>query len=519
MADGRLDEAFEIVSAADLRSHRKGQELAGRLARALLERGRKFLSSGLLPQAGADADKAGRLAGNLPEIAELHAAVVAAMGCQHRDANQHAHVLAAARQQINNGFLTVGQKLLAAVKPGHGDAAILAGDVEARRALIDAVATKVAAALDGDDWEAAIDELSRIRPAECSDARLREMIRRTSDVLGQRIHAAIQNGRLDQAAVYLARLQRLPEQSVEMEELRRALDQMRLAWRCITSGQLRQAEEILARLANIATSANWIQDTLKNLREAAAAWDQLRTGPLGLLADVAHHDMTQPMLHATRPHGQPAAPAAEPRPHIPSLPSMDDSIDIPSRFVVQVDGVGSFYVVRGDHVTVGPVSTSPPPDLPLLADAHTPRLTIERQEEDYFLRSGLPINVNARPTNGRLLANGDEIALTPRCRMTFRTPSPASTSAVLELTSARLPRGDVRRAILMDRELIIGPGAAAHIRCDDLPEPVVLHLQGSKLRCRARAVVQVNGTVGDGTGIGLGCRVSVGDLSFTVVQG
>ena len=41
LADGRLDEAFEIAKAADLKRQRSGQDLIGRLTRSLLKRGRE----------------------------------------------------------------------------------------------------------------------------------------------------------------------------------------------------------------------------------------------------------------------------------------------------------------------------------------------------------------------------------------------------------------------------------------------------------------------------------------------
>ena len=45
MADGRLDEAFSLLNRDDARGHRRGQELIGRLAKALVNRGRQHLSA------------------------------------------------------------------------------------------------------------------------------------------------------------------------------------------------------------------------------------------------------------------------------------------------------------------------------------------------------------------------------------------------------------------------------------------------------------------------------------------
>ena len=46
LADGRLDEACELLADQELRSHSRGQELLGRLVRALAARGVEHLSAG-----------------------------------------------------------------------------------------------------------------------------------------------------------------------------------------------------------------------------------------------------------------------------------------------------------------------------------------------------------------------------------------------------------------------------------------------------------------------------------------
>ena len=61
LADGRLDEAFEIAKAADLRKQRSGQDLVGHLARALLDRGREHLDADRPIPAAHDCEKAEQL--------------------------------------------------------------------------------------------------------------------------------------------------------------------------------------------------------------------------------------------------------------------------------------------------------------------------------------------------------------------------------------------------------------------------------------------------------------------------
>jgi hypothetical protein len=116
-----------------------------------------------------------------------------------------------------------------------------------------------------------------------------------------------------------------------------------------------------------------------------------------------------------------------------------------------------------------------------------------------------------------LLASGERLDLSPRCRLTFRLPSAASTTAVLDLTGARLPRGDVRRVILMDQDLIIGPGSASHIVAPRLEHPVVLHLSQGRLVCQARETVKIGGAsaVADAP-LPFVESISIGEVSFVL---
>jgi hypothetical protein len=51
---------------------------------------------------------------------------------------------------------------------------------------------------------------------------------------------------------------------------------------------------------------------------------------------------------------------------------------VPSRFVLQVDGAGSYLIVTQPRVVIGPVSSSRQPDVALLAEATTSVAMVER---------------------------------------------------------------------------------------------------------------------------------------------
>ena len=141
-------------------------------------------------------------------------------------------------------------------------------------------------------------------------------------------------------------------------------------------------------------------------------------------------------------------------------------------------------MARGRITTIGPISSSEGPSVGLLAPANLPTVSVERLDEDYFLRCDGSVQVNGKCVSEKLLSHGDRISLGPRLELRFLLPNAASTSAVLELTSAKMPRQDVRRIILLDESIVLGNNATAHVRVRGLQESVVLHLRHGQLHYR-----------------------------------
>lgn len=505
LADGRLDEAFDVAAAEDVRAHRSGQDLAGKVARALVKRGREHMDAGRLLQAGSDCEKAARLGGNLPEVAELRTAITAALQSRQAAEKRRGEALAAARHQMEQGQLTICQKLLDGVEeePAQG----LMAEVAARRAMVETMVEKINAALNRDDWEAALEQLVEARRLKSADTRLHELGATLAGMLIDRVRSAMAKGRLDLASSLMARLGAIGEQSMEVEQLQRALEQCRQVCRCIDRGDIRGAEEIVRRLGTVIPAADWIESVLRQLKQATESMQQLRSGPFGLLRDCM--GQIEEELDQTRVMGH-DGPG---RPHPGPLTAGEGAMR--QKLMIQVDGIGSFLLVRGSRVTLGPLSREGC-DLGLLTEPSAPIVTIERIEDDYFLRSVQSVTVNDRSTTNRLLASGDRIALASRCKLAFRVPSGASSTAVLDLLNARLPRGDVRHVILADREVIIGPGPGSHIRCDEMDVPAVLVWRDENLVCQGKAPVRIDGRPARQAAIPLGAQVEIGPVSFVV---
>jgi hypothetical protein len=187
------------------------------------------------------------------------------------------------------------------------------------------------------------------------------------------------------------------------------------------------------------------------------------------------------------------------------------------RFLLHVDGAGSYLVLQGNAFEVGPVSASRVVDLPLIVAAGSPMLTLSRSDDDYFLSSSA-LPVNDRAVRSKLLASGDRIAVGPRGRVEFRRPNAASGTAVLRVSGARLPWGGVREVLLMDREIILGSSTAAHVRVSECRAPVILQATADGgMLCRAEETVVIDGQAcGRSASVPDGAQVAVGAASFVI---
>ncbi len=477
MADGRLDEAYDLARRQDVRRHRRGQLLIGRIVEQLVERGQAHLDAGRLDEALSDCDRAARLGGNQCQTGTLRAAAVTAITARQREGRQRHRRLDLARQQIEQGRLTMGEQLVCQEPhPGATDAALL-DDIAVRRAGREDVLLQVQDALGRDDCCEVIRLIRRCETAAFMDQTFAGLRVQMMSQVNRRVREDLNQGRIDRAAMILDHLAPGAGDDLNLKELHHAIEACRLASSCIESGDIRKAWHVLKRLALMLPDAHWVQQAADQAQQAVAAHDAVRAGPIGLVDPDAVLDC-----------GVTTTADARATHHEPHRDRSVKSSDLPDRFLIQIDGVGSYLVVRKATVRVGSVSSSRLPDVALLAQASIPTATFQRLDDDYFLRCDGAVRVNDRSVSEKLLASGDKIVLGPRCSMKYRLPNAASTSAVLELSGAKLPRADTRKVVLLDRTLIIGPGSTAHIRADKLKQPSVLQVRDGRLCHGAEAV-------------------------------
>jgi hypothetical protein len=520
MADGRLDEAFDIVQSDDIKQHRRGQKLISRLARTFTKRGQENLDSERIQLALADCNKAEKLAGNTADVARLRSAICSEME-QRRFRNRHRSLkVAQARQHIREGWLSAGEQILHGAGDEGGEAAVVLQQAAATRLQISEAIRKAQEMLRRDDLDGAIDIVLKAGIVGSQNDGVVELISKIKLLAVKQIREHLDDGRISLAHSLWERMSPVANGCGEISDLGRMLTHCRQAADHVAAGRPREAVPLLRKVKLTCPSAKWLSPIIDQARQAAELLDELAASPLGL--DFAQNQPVDEQYDAsgkrvTRPRSNSRArPKAVPC-EMQSDTRGDSSL--PSRFVLQIDGIGSFVVLREGRVTVGPVSSSARPTVGLMADPNLPVVTIERSEDDYFIRSSSPVRVNDTATTHKLLVNGDRIGLSPRCVMKFSLANPASTTASLGLSSARLGRADVRQVILMDRDLLIGPTTGNHVMAEFLDETFTLFIQNGRLLCKARERILVDDKpVSSTTGLPVNKQIRIGQISLVLKE-
>ncbi len=516
--DGRLDEAFDIAQSESVRQHRRGQKLIGRLARALASRGRDNLDAERIQPALLDCNKAEKLAGNTDEVAKLRSAICSEMEQRRLRHRHRSFKVAQARQQIDDGWLSAGEQILDDTDDKDSQAGIVLQQVNVARLQISEAVTKAEKALQRNDLDGAIDIVLRAGATGNQNERIVELVAKLKSLGAIRIKENLDNGRINLAYSLWQKISPLANGCTEMSELGLALGRCRQAAEHVAAGKPRAAVPLLRKVKMTCPAAKWLSTATDQTRQAAELLDELAASPLGL--DIAGDMVVDGDGTDDVRNGAPSASEGLPRANRENAAS-DTRADssLPSRLVLQMDGIGSFIVLRDRRVTVGPVSSSQRPMIGLMANPNLPVARIERVEDDYFIRSSSPVGVNDTTTTDKLLVDGDRISLSPRCGMKFNIPNPASTTATLTLSSTRVGRADVRRIILMDRDILIGPGAGNHIIADFLDETVALFVQNGQLLCKAKDRILVEEKpVSSRAGLPVNKQIRIGQISLVLTE-
>jgi hypothetical protein len=517
IADGRLDEAFDIVQSKDIREHRRGQKLINRLANAFARRGQENLEAERVQLALTDCNKAEKLAGNTADVAKLRSAICSEMEQKRLRGRHRSLKVAQARQHIQDGWISAGEEILKDAGDEDGQAGIVLQQAAVARLHTSEAIARAEKALQRNDLDMAIDFALRAGAAGSQNEQVVELISKIRSQAAGQIKENFDNGRLDIAESLWQRISPIADGCSEISELGLALSQCNRAAEYVAAGRPREAVNLLRKVKLTCPSAKWLGTVTEQSRQAAELLDELEASPLGL--DITRRQDMEDSIQQNQ--NEPQSGNEEHQQAMPNKISSDnrDESSIPTKFMMQIDGIGGFYVLRDAGITVGPVSSSARPTVGLMVDPNLPAITIERSDDDYFIKSSSPVRVNDATTTNKLLVDSDRISLSPRCAMKFNIPNPASTTATLSLPGTRLGRADVRKIILMDRDILIGPNEGSHILAESLDETVALFTQNGRLLCRTKDKILVDDkTVSSTTGLPLNKQIRIGQISLVLTE-
>jgi hypothetical protein len=518
-ADGRLDEAYDIIISGRLREHSRGQKLIGKLARAFAKRGLDNLNNERVQLALSDCNKAEKLAGNIEEVAGLRSQICSEME-QKRLREKHRSInVAMADRQIENGWLSAGEQIIEKTEKENDEAEIVLQQAAAMRIQIEDALNKAEQALKNSSLEGAIDIVMQGQLSNCKNDRAVEFVSRIKALAAGKIKENFEKGQIDIAQGLWQKISPMVDFSSDISELGTMLGKTRLASEYIATGRLHESIPLLRQIQALCPSAKWLENILNQTKQAAELLDELKSSPVGSTFTEFSSDEVD-FNHLKRE----IAPVSQQQPTSPGIANIhrqNSGHDVlkSSQFILQIDGVGSYLVLRDSSVSIGPVSSSARPAIGLMADPNLPVATIERVEDDYFIRSPGMVHVNDASTTEKLLVDGDNIALSARCRMKFGMPNQASATATINLSGARLARADIRQIILMNRDILIGPSQANHIRTESGDETLTLYIHNGLLFCKSSKRVIINDESADlKQGLPLNKQIRAGNLSFVITE-
>ncbi|MCK5000367.1 MAG: hypothetical protein KAS23_12560, partial [Anaerohalosphaera sp.] len=280
-ADGRLDEAYDLVLGGGAAEHRRGKKLIGRLGRAFAERGDTHLLADRLEQALSDCNKAQKLNGNTDEVAGLRKAICVAIEAKRSVQAKRNVRLAAARDNIGKGWVSVGQEMLEDDQSSSDDA-VIRQDAKAQRARLDAAVKRIDEAISRGDIEAGVDVVCQTGLMDMVGGKAGQVVWQVRGKLAELIRQCVESGRLDRAEHLIRRMDKLGD-CAESAQWSKIIDLCRQVRRCVEGADPGKAVEVLGRLKLMLGDAEWVDQARSNAEKYADAVRSLKAGPLGLV--------------------------------------------------------------------------------------------------------------------------------------------------------------------------------------------------------------------------------------------
>ncbi len=524
LREGRLDEAFRLAMAADLREHRRGMVVLGALGEKFLERAREHYRADRFSEALADLDRADAGAGKCDDdlknqVAELRKFVQTVATETNRNDTSRRRRIDEAVRRIEDGSLAAGRRILEEASAGDGAAAMVREAAERRHTEVRETIAQAEAAMAAGQFAAAAD---RVRRAKAMDAHAVDVIRLESELCGRVIssaRAALVEGKLARAESELACLGDVGKALPARREVADVLALTREAVSHLANGRFGEARRCAMSVARMLPEAKWVEATIEQVRQMEELHATLTSGPLSDKVNAGGQSplYTPPAFARTEVRGSLDETVVVPTPDAAKRNAKIGAVQPPARsaekLLLLVDGGGSFLLVRSTAASVGRAAADHPADVPIFSDLAERHLNVTRVEDDYFAFATKEIEIAGKKTLHMLLRNGDRVVLGRKAKFTFRVPSRRSATAVLELSDTTKMPNDVRRVILFDRAAMIGAGPTAHIPCRHAGAPLVLFERNGTFWVRRQEDGHVDTTAKE---LPMGETVEVGGVSMVI---
>lgn len=521
LQDGRLDEAFSIATEKDVRDHRGGQIVLERLVDPLLDRADQNLGEGRLRDALLDVERALQAGGNRPRATQLRAKIQEALWTRERGARREREVIDSARQHIQLGSLRTGMELLDGVPGGDSSVRRLKREAEKREQTAEKALAQAKKLLAGGEWLEALTKTKEALDAEGRSQEVQDLVLEVKKAVLHQISQAFDEGRLGAGADLLAALRPVQPQSLEARPFEDALAALREAARACQGSDYETARTKVKGLQRVLPRAAWLKESVEALEKITEGISALRAGPLG----------SENFLRSSSPEMNPSPKTLtlpQGRSPVPVVPRGAESSNFATgqgpprgqRFLLWVDGMGTYLILTSDQIAIGRSGSSSGPEIALPANLAGYHAEILRSDDDYFAVSAQgTVEVDGRSISKKLLVSGDELILSPQCRLTFELPNPMSSTALLSLQKSLRIEGDVRQIILLKDLLILGPNPSCHVETRGKGEPVILSYAPEGFTCRAQEDILVKDSpAGREATIPFGAHVQVGDLTFAITS-
>lgn len=502
LREGRLDEAYRLASAPDLRDERRAKAVLESLTPALLDRARAHFDADRFLEALEDVNRAELGGARKQEVAQLREHIQTVMTEQKKYDARRKGRLDAARKRADAGSLAAGRRIIEQATIVDDDARALQQDFARRADEVADVLARAKDLLDQGQYAAAAQRIMRARSIDASSAELARLEGTLCERVFDATQAAFTEGRLSRACDELACLGALGAGLPRKGELIAVLDTARETGHLARAGDYDEALRAVMKLSRLAPGAKWVKEATKQLEQLDTVRPALLAGPLGERIDIRAEGQTAPPAAAVARASPPAGAVDRASPPA-KRPRIDETIALPHRptatndspsegLLLLVDGGGSYLILRSTPVAIGRVVAGRRADVPIFSDLAENHATITRVEEDYFVMSGHDLEVGGHRTKHQLLRDGDRVVLGRKAKFTFRLPSRTSASATLDLSDTTKMPNDVRRVVLFDKHATIGAGPGAHIGCRHAHPPLVMYERGGSLWIRRKNDGHVN---------------------------